>query len=156
MAFYNPNIHPTAEYARRRNEQQKLCALWNIEFIEMEYDPDNWLKTTLPYKDEPEHGARCSLCFELRLKKVMVYAKTHGFAYVASVLGVSRWKKLSQINAAAASASAQTGVPYLEIEGRKHGMQETRLALIKELMLYNQNYCGCIYSQQNRSKIAPT
>ena len=149
VAFYNPNIHPAAEYIRRRDEQQKLCAIWDIEFIEMEYDPENWLKATLPYKDEPERGARCSLCFELRLQKVMTYAKAHGFACVASVLGVSRWKNLSQVNAAAAAASAKTGVPYLEIEGRKHGMQEARLALIKELMLYNQDYCGCVYSRHN-------
>ena len=154
IACVHLSVRPGAPVAApfvfcRRDEQQKLCAIWDIEFIEMEYDPENWLKATLPYKDEPERGARCSLCFELRLQKVMTYAKAHGFACVASVLGVSRWKNLSQVNAAAAAASAKTGVPYLEIEGRKHGMQEARLALIKELMLYNQDYCGCVYSRHN-------
>ena len=142
VAFYNPNIHPASEYKKRRDEQKQLCATWNIPFTELSYDPENWLQTTLPYKDEPERGARCSVCFELRLKKVMDYAKANGFAAIASVLGVSRWKNLAQVNAAAARASAKTGVPYLEIEGRKHGMQEARLALIKELGLYNQDYCG--------------
>lgn len=148
VAFYNPNIHPAAEYKKRRDEQKQLCATWNIPFTELSYDPENWLQTTLPYKDEPERGARCSVCFELRLKKVMEYAKANGFAAVTSVLGVSRWKNLAQVNAAAARASEQTGVPYLEIEGRKHGMQEARLALIKELGLYNQDYCGCVYSMR--------
>lgn len=92
MAFYNPNIHPASEYKKRRDEQKQLCATWNIPFTELSYDPENWLQTTLPYKDEPERGARCSVCFELRLKKVMDYAKANGFAAVASVLGVSRWK----------------------------------------------------------------
>lgn len=147
VAFYNPNIHPAAEYAKRRDEQQKLCVRWQIPFIELEYNPENWLKQTLPYKDEPERGARCSLCFELRLRRVMEYAKANGFAAVASVLGVSRWKNLAQVNAAAARASADTGFPYVEIEGRKHGMQEARLTLIKELGLYNQDYCGCVYSE---------
>ncbi len=153
IAFYNPNIHPAAEYQKRRDEQKKLCKTWNIEFTELEYDPENWLKTTLPYKGEPERGARCSLCFELRLTKVMAYAKANGYTHVASVLGVSRWKDLAQVNAAAARASEQTGFPYLEIEGRKHGMQEARLALIKELGLYNQDYCGCVYSMQNHTPI---
>ena len=148
VAFYNPNIHPASEYKKRRDEQKQLCATWNIPFTELSYDPENWLQTTRPYKDEPERGARCSVCFELRLKKVMDYAKANGFAAVASVLGVSRWKNLAQVNAAAARASAKTGVPYLEIEGRKHGMQEARLALIKELGLYNQDYCGCVYSMR--------
>lgn len=148
VAFYNPNIHPEAEYIKRRDEQKRLCEQWNIQFVEFEYNPEVWFKQTLPYKDEPERGKRCDICFELRLKRVMQYAKENGFEEVASVLGVSRWKNLAQVNAAAARASAQIGVPYVEIEGRKHGMQEARLALIKELQLYNQDYCGCIYSEQ--------
>lgn len=148
VAFYNPNIHPEAEYIKRHDEQKRLCEQWNIQFVEFEYNPEVWFKQTLPYKDEPERGKRCGICFELRLKRVMQYAKENGFEAVASVLGVSRWKNLAQVNAAAARASAQVGVPYVEIEGRKHGMQEARLALIKELQLYNQDYCGCVYSEQ--------
>lgn len=73
----------------------------------------------------------------------MEYAKANGFDGVASVLGVSRYKNLAQVNAAAEKASSETGMPYFDIEGRKHGMQELRCRLIKELDLYNQNYCGC-------------
>lgn len=152
VAFYNPNIHPAAEYIKRKDEQKNLCEKWNIPFIELEYNPADWLKITEPYKDAPERGARCSLCFEYRLKRVMEYAKANGYDAVASVLGVSRWKDLNQVNTAAYKASAQTGVPYIEIEGRKHGMQEARLALIKELKLYNQDYCGCVYSMRHTDK----
>ena len=148
VAFYNPNIHPEAEYIKRRDEQKRLCELWQITFVELEYSPHLWLMQTLPYKDEPERGKRCDVCFELRLKRVMQYAKENGYEAVASVLGVSRWKNLAQVNDAAARASAQVNFPYLEIEGRKHGMQEARLALVKELHLYNQDYCGCVYSEQ--------
>lgn len=150
VAFYNPNIHPKAEYEKRRDEQKHLCEMWGIPFIELEYNPENWLKMATPYKDEPERGARCSLCFEYRLTRVMNYAKQNGYTAVASVLGVSRWKDLSQVNTAADKASAQTNVPYIQIEGRKHGMQEQRLSLIKELGLYNQDYCGCVYSMRAR------
>ena len=152
VLFYNPNIHPQTEYEKRRDEQKNLCQKWDIEFIELEYNPKDWLKMAAPYQDEPERGKRCSLCFEFRLNRAMQYAKQHGFSGVASVLGVSRWKDLSQVNRAADIASQKTGVPYIEIEGRKHGMQENRLNLIKELKLYNQTYCGCIYSLQNQIK----
>jgi predicted adenine nucleotide alpha hydrolase (AANH) superfamily ATPase len=64
------------------------------------------------------------------------------------VLGVSRWKNLTQVNQAAYNASIATNVQYLEIEGRKNGMQETRSLLIKSLNLYNQKYCGCPFSMQ--------
>lgn len=151
VVFYNPNIHPKQEYEKRKDEQKHLCEKWGITFIELEYNPEDWLKLTADYKDAPERGARCSLCFEYRLKRVMNYAKENGYTAVASVLGVSRWKDLNQVNTSAYKASAQTGTPYIEIEGRKHGMQEARLKLIKELGLYNQDYCGCVYSMQQKT-----
>ena len=73
----------------------------------------------------------------------MEYALENGFTCVASVLGVSRYKNLAQVNQMAELASNETSCPYLQIEGRKNGMQELRNALIKELNLYNQTYCGC-------------
>lgn len=148
VLFYNPNIHPEAEYIKRRDEQKNLCRKWDIEFIELPYNPEDWLKMAMPYKDEPERGKRCSLCFKYRLTCAMAYAKEHGFTHVSSVLGVSRWKNLSQVNKAGHEASLQTGIPYLEIEGRKAGMQQLRDRLIKELDLYNQTYCGCIFSKK--------
>lgn len=148
VAFYNPNIHPKQEYIKRKQEQQDLCKKWGIEFIEFEYNPKDWLLLTKDYASEPERGKRCSLCFEYRLQRVMEYAKLNGYDCVASVLGVSRWKDLKQVNEAAYRASLKTDVSYLEIEGRKHGMQERRQFLIRELGLYNQDYCGCVYSMQ--------
>ena len=143
VVFYNPNIRPYAEYVKRRDENERVCKLYGIDFIELEYDNERWCELTSGLENEPERGKRCSICFNMRLKRVMDYAFEHGFTAVASVLGVSRWKNLAQVNEAAYQASTATGVPYVEIEGRKHGMQELRAALIKELNLYNQIYCGC-------------
>jgi len=143
VVFYNPNIRPVAEYERRRDENARVCRIYNVPFVELEYDNERWCSLTRGMENLPERGARCSVCFAMRLKRVMEYAKANGYSAVASVLGVSRYKNLAQVNEAAAQASAETGVPYLEIEGRKGGMQELRNRLIKELELYNQDYCGC-------------
>ena len=143
VVFYNPNIRPLAEYIKRRAENERVCKLYDVPFIELEYDNERWCELTRGLENEPERGKRCSICFYMRLKHVMEYAKANGYTAVASVLGVSRWKNLAQVNEAAYKASAETDFPYIEIEGRKHGMQELRAALIKELNLYNQIYCGC-------------
>lgn len=143
VVFYNPNIRPLAEYEKRRDENKRLCELYCVPFIELEYDNERWRQITQGLENEPERGYRCSLCFHMRLKRVMEYAQKNGFTSVASVLGVSRYKNLAQVNEAADKASKETGIPYLEIEGRKNGMQEIRAILIKELDLYNQIYCGC-------------
>ena len=143
VVFYNPNIRPYEEYVKRRDENERVCRCFGIEFIELEYDNGRWCALTKGLENEPERGKRCSICFYMRLKRAMEYAKEHNYAAVASVLGVSRWKNLSQVNEAAYRAAADTGFKYVEIEGRKNGMQELRGQLIKELNLYNQNYCGC-------------
>lgn len=143
VVFYNPNIRPEAEYQKRRDENRRVCDLYNVPFIELEYDNERWCALTQGLENEPERGKRCSVCFEMRLKRVMAYAKEQGYDAVASVLGVSRYKNLEQVNTAAASASEATGIPYLSVEGRKNGMQERRSQLTKELGLYSQDYCGC-------------
>ena len=152
VVFYNPNIRPYDEYIKRRDENKRVCELYGVPFIELEYDNERWCELTQGLENEPERGRRCSICFYMRLKRVMEYALAHGFTAVSSVLGVSRWKNLDQVNNAAVSASDESGMPYIEIEGRKNGMQELRARLIKELDLYNQTYCGC-KPQNNKGEI---
>lgn len=143
VVFYNPNIRPLAEYRRRCDENKRLCEIYGLPFIELEYDNSRWCELTAGLENEPERGRRCDICFYMRLKRVMEYAAANGYTAVASVLGVSRYKDLEQVNRVAAAASAAVGIPYLEIEGRKGGMQDRRAELIKRLELYNQTYCGC-------------
>ena len=143
VVFYNPNIRPYEEYRKRCEENKRVCEIYKIPFIELEYDNERWCDLTKGLENEPERGARCSICFYMRLKRVMEYAKQEGCTGVASVLGVSRYKNLAQVNQAAYKAAEEIGIPYLEIEGRKGGMQERRAQLIKELELYSQDYCGC-------------
>ena len=139
VAFYNPNIVPAAEYEKRREENRRLCEGRKIPFIELEYDNERWRNLIKGLENEPERGRRCDVCFYMRLKRVMEYARENGFDAVASVLGVSRYKDLAQVNRAAQKASAECGVPYVEIEGRKGGMQDRRQLLIRELGLYAQD-----------------
>lgn len=143
VVFYNPNIRPYEEYCKRRDENIRVCQQYGINFIELEYDNNRWCELTAGLENEPERGKRCSVCFHMRLKRVMEYAEENGYTAVASVLGVSRYKNLHQVNEMAYKAAEDVGFKYVEIEGRKFGMQELRMQLIKELNLYNQSYCGC-------------
>ncbi|MBP5399439.1 MAG: epoxyqueuosine reductase QueH [Alphaproteobacteria bacterium] len=143
VLFYNPNIRPYEEYLKRLEENKRLCEQFNVKFIDLEYDNNRWCELTKGLENEPERGARCSVCFKMRLQKAMEYALENGFDVVASVLAASRWKDLNQVNRAAQEASQITKVPYIQIEARKQGMQERRHQLIKDMKLYEQQYCGC-------------
>lgn len=143
VLFYNPNIRPEDEYRKRCAENKRVCEKYGVEFIELEYDNNRWCELTKGLEYLPERDKRCSICFAMRLRRAFEYAKENGFDAVASVLGVSRYKDLNQVNQTAYKESDRIGIPYIEVEGRKGGMQELRNQLIKELDLYNQEYCGC-------------
>lgn len=143
VLFYNPNICPEEEYQKRLEENKKICLLYGVEFVELEYDNSHWKDMIKGLENEPERGKRCDVCFYMRIKRAMQYAKQNGFDVVGSVLGVSRYKDLLQVNRAGQKASSEEGVEYVEIEGRRLGLQERRTQLTKELGLYSQDYCGC-------------
>ena len=155
LLFYNPNIYPLSEYEKRRDEQKRACAHFGIHFVELPYEPQEWEGLVTGLENEPERGKRCSVCFFMRLKKAAQYAKEHGFEEISSVLGVSRYKDMEQVNAAARAACAQEGVVYNETNWRRNGLEEARRAVWKELNFYSQQYCGCRFSlqaAQNRGK----
>ena len=145
VLFYNPNIAPESEYVKRRDEQKRLCEHFGVPFADLEYDPENWARTVRGLENEPERGARCYQCFYMRLKRAAAYAKENGFDAVTSVFGVSRHKDFNQV-CAAGEAACKDVVPYDETNWRKGGLENRRPQLIKELGLYEQDYCGCPYS----------
>lgn len=150
--FYNPNIFPLEEYHKRLEEQKRICAHFQLKFEEGLYEPEVWEKAVRGLENEPERGKRCSMCFYLRLKQASHYARQHHFDVFTSVLGVSRYKDLSQVNEAARRVWVEGGKPYLATNWRKGGLEELRRALIKELELYQQSYCGCPYSKEQNEK----
>lgn len=151
VLFYNPNIYPSAEYEKRRDEQKRVCREMGVKFAELPYEPEVWDACVKGLENEPERGKRCSACFALRLTRAAQYAKEHKFDAFASVLGVSRYKDLKQVNEAARWAWIHTGKPYVAVNWRKGGLEELRRALIQELHLYQQDYCGCKYSMRGKS-----
>lgn len=147
VLFYNPNIATKEEHDLRASENKRLCDFFNIPFICLPYEPQVWLKETKALFDLPERSARCSVCFTLRLKKAAEYAKENGFDGFTSVLGISRYKDLEQVNRCAEAVAKASALPYDFTNWRKGGLEGRRVQLIKELNLYSQKYCGCLPSQ---------
>lgn len=143
VAFYNPNIRPIDEYQKRRDENRRVCEMYHVPFIEFDYDPETWDCATTGLQNEPERGARCEVCFYLRLRRVADWAKENGYSCFSSVLGVSRHKDFDQVNRTAHTVAHETGLPYDDTNWRLDGGETLRASLEKELGLYRQRYCGC-------------
>ena len=145
--FYNPNIHPRQEYELRKQENIRFAEKHNIEFIDADYDKDNWFERVKGLEHEPERGARCTACFDMRFERTALYAHEHGFPIITSCLGISRWKNLQQINDCGQRAAARyPNITYWTYNWRKGGGSQRMLEISKREKFYQQEYCGCVYS----------
>ncbi len=163
LLFYNPNIHPKKEYELRKAENIRFCDKHHIDFIDLDYDTDNWFARTKGMEHEPERGIRCTACFDMRFERTALYAKEHGFPIITSSLGLSRWKDMDQINdCGVRAASHYEGITYWTFNWRKQGGSDRMYKISKAEQFYKQEYCGCVYSlrdtnqwrkQSNRSVI---
>ncbi len=67
--FYNPNIHPFYEYELRKDENIRFAEKLGMPIIDADYDRDEWFVRTKGQENEPERGARCTTCFDMRFQK---------------------------------------------------------------------------------------
>ncbi len=148
LYFYNPNIDTEEEYFRRANELYKIEKAYGIEKIIIpEYDPTEFLAAAKGYESFPEGGARCPLCFSLRLDKTASYADGNGFDYFGTTLTVSPHKNSALINAAGEKAGESTRAKFLFSDFKKREGYKRSGELSEKFGLYRQNYCGCAFAK---------
>jgi predicted adenine nucleotide alpha hydrolase (AANH) superfamily ATPase len=151
--FYNPNIHPQEEYQLRKEENIRFAQKLGMDFVDADYDKDNWFERTKGQENEPERGARCTSCFDMRFEVTAQYAKNNGFDLISSTLGISRWKDMSQINGCGARAvQIYDDIAYWDFNWRKQGGSSRMLELSKREEFYQQEYCGCVYSLRDTNR----
>ena len=145
--FYNPNIHPLKEYEIRKNENIRFAEQFGIEFIDADYDKDEWFLRAKGMENEPERGIRCTMCFDMRFERAALYAYENNFPILTSSLGISRWKDMNQINDCGKRAVAPyEGLEYWDYNWRKGGGSARMIEISKREEFYQQEYCGCAYS----------
>ena len=144
--FYNPNIYPTEEYEKRLDAQRILCNALDVELVGGEYNPQDFYKAARGLENDPEKGARCDKCFELRLRKTAEYAKQKGIQEFTTSIVISPHKNFAKLTEIGQKIAAEYGLTYQAIDfKKKDGFLKTN-KISRELGLYRQNYCGCEFS----------
>lgn len=146
--YFNPNIQPQEEYEKRKQNQQKVCKAFGVPFVDHDYCPEKWLRFVAGLENQPEGGARCEKCFFFRLERTAQYAKAHGYDIFCTTLSVSPHKNTAVINAVGQQISSEVGIPFLAESFKKKDGYLRSIALAKQLDLYRQNYCGCLFARQ--------
>lgn len=158
--FFNPNIFPRDEYEKRKNEQLSFINTFNteneknveenqrikIQFMDGDYDDDLFYQTILGFEDEPEMGARCEKCIELRLLKTFEKANSHGIGSFATTLSVSPHKDTKMINQIGKNIAEGRDIDFIENDFKKMDGYKKSIDISKNYGLYRQNYCGCKFS----------
>lgn len=150
VLYYNPNIEPLAEYEKRKSEQIRFINELNdpyVKFRDCDYDNVSFKNTTVGLEKEKEGGARCSVCFKLRLEKTAQLAKDENFDYFGTTLTVSPYKNSRIINEIGAFLEQAYGVQYLYSDFKKNDGYKKSIELSHKYNLYRQNYCGCLYGR---------
>jgi len=157
--YFNPNIWPREEYEIRKQESKRHAESLGLQWIDGDYNHEEWLGGVCGLEAEPERGRRCERCFTLRLIAAAKKAQELNIPFFTTTLASSRWKSLDQINRAGEIAeqaitnhqSPNTSSPkYWSQNWRKGGLYERRNQLLKEYDFYNQQYCGCEFSMRNK------
>ena len=100
------------------------------------------------FENEKEGGARCSVCFNLRLTKTAQKAKELGYDLFGTTLTVSPHKNSMVINAIGKAVEDREGIEFLEGNYKKQDGYKKSIEFSKLYNLYRQNYCGCEFSKR--------
>lgn len=156
--YYNPCITDRAEYEKRKENQIKFIEMLNqkldvnhspVDFIEGDYDSDNYLQRVSGLEKEPEGGKRCTICFRQRLEMTAKYGKAHGFEIYGTTLTVSPHKNYKLITEIGMEFADKYEIQFLDKDFKKKAGFQRSVQLSKEYELYRQDYCGCEFSKRD-------
>jgi predicted adenine nucleotide alpha hydrolase (AANH) superfamily ATPase len=143
-AFVNPNIHPYREFESRREAARLACAALDVAMVREDgYGLTEFLRAVVGHENE-----RCPLCYAMRLDRVAELAKSLGFDAFSTSMLISTYQDHEGIHQAGEAAAEAHGVEFEYRDFRPKVMEGVKVS--KEMGLYRQQYCGCIYSEWER------
>ena len=162
ILYYNPNIYPKEEYIKRKNEEIKYIkhlkesnSEISISMLDCDYESEKFYDAVKGLEKEREGGARCAVCFKLRLEETARKAKDNGFDLFGTTLTVSPHKNAELINAIGTALAEKYEIEYLVSNFKKQNGYQRSVELSKENGIYRQNYCGCEFALKIQAQENP-
>jgi len=145
--WYNPNVHPYREFGKRLEALEKYVSLKPMELLyDRSYDVKAWTGNALDAEGRGED--RCGRCYNERLLATALKARELGFKRFSTTLLFSKHQKHELIKSIAEDVARETGVDFFYDDFRP-GWKRS-IEICRELDIYRQGYCGCIYSEEER------
>ena len=142
--WYNPNIHPFTEHRNRLESMQALAQAIDLPLIVAEgYDIIAYFRAVVGHE-----GERCGDCFRMRLERTAIIARENKFPSFTTTLLISPYQKHDLLREVGEEVGREHGVEFYYQDFRT-GFRESQ-QLSRDLDLYRQKYCGCVYSELER------
>lgn len=142
--FYNPNIHPFYEYRKRLDILLDYAEKVNLPLmISEDYPLEDYMRAVV-FRE----SSRCGPCYHLRLDRTAQIAREGGFDGFTSTLFYSKFQDHFAVKEIAETLSREKGPLFYYLDfrvGWKEGIARSR-----ELKMYRQQYCGCLFSERER------
>lgn len=151
--FFNPNIDDRDEYLKRKETQEEFISRYNkinnanVQFIQGEYDPEEFYTCVEGLEEEPEGGMRCPVCFEMRLRATADKALEMGIKLFGTTLTVSPHKNYQIISAIGQEIAREKNLEFLDLDFKKKAGFQKSIEMSREYELYRQNFCGCSFAR---------
>ncbi len=147
--WFNPNIHPFSEYQKRLNTlyvyqvKKQIDVIYNDEYLLEEwlaYTKEGWLNN--------DKDLRCKLCYRIRLERLAKVAQERDIDKITTTLLYSKFQLHNDIKEIGNEVANKYGREFLYIDFREGWKEGIKIS--KDLGLYRQRYCGCIFSEVYR------
>ena len=141
--WFNPNIHPYMEYKTRRDTLKEYTKSIGVNAIfDENYGLREFCKNVVDDLDN-----RCvKYCYRVRLEQTAKYAKENGYDTFSTTLLISPYQNHEALKEIGEEMAEKYGLIFLYRDfrpGFREGQAEAR-----ELGLYMQKYCGCVFSEE--------
>ena len=142
--WFNPNIHPYTEYKARRDTLRQYTSSIGVQAIfEENYGLREFCKNVVD-----DLNNRCvKYCYRIRLEQTAKYAKENGYDTFSTTLLISPYQNHEALKKIGEEMAEKYGLEFLYRDfrpGFRQGQAEAR-----EIGLYMQKYCGCIFSEES-------
>lgn len=141
--WYNPNIDPAEEHDRRLEGMRRVARLSGVPLVELEYKPRAWAEACRGLMDEPEGGARCDVCFRLRLERVAQWADENGSDVLATTLTISPHKSAERIHVIGQGLCRSHRMTFMAEDFKQRDGFRRSVELSRRWGIYRQTWCGC-------------
>ncbi|HHY61608.1 MAG: epoxyqueuosine reductase QueH [Bacillota bacterium] len=142
--FYNPNIHPYVEFRRRLDTYRDYCASVGLDADICE---SYGLRQYIVEVGSDIDG-RCAVCYRMRLLSAAKLALEKGVDAFTTTLSISPYQNHELLARVGEDVSREVGVPFIYYDFRPGYRRSVEIS--RELGLYRQPYCGCIFSEEER------